>query len=283
MDDDAYCAVGCPPDKLCPATAPHIGCAIGTARPHNSNTPFCCEVDANDVFLSTVKKIEEYGNQPNIRQLNQGSLEFRTKLHLLIRNIHTPPQGPSLFRPGEDALVFPPDVVDIQGFTPGMIDDLIKTVHNMVPDSGFEVHLQVADIRRQPRSWRANPANEFVVFPTPLPQLPQDALLLAANLEIWTSQATGFRVVSLMLNALAEPHPMPTADTSLRVDHHFAQKIKRRHVEQIKAAMRATRFVGTMALNTLRNPFEQNVALGQFLVAPGKTLRLTPQLLEIII
>lgn len=74
---------------------------------------------------------------------------------------------------------------------------------------------------------------------------------------------------------------MPTVDTSLRVDHHFAEKIKRRHVEQIKAAMRASRFVGTMALDSLRNPFQQSVALGQFVVAPGKTLGLTPQMFEI--
>lgn len=51
----------------------------------------------------------------------------------------------------------------------------------------------------------------------------------------------------------------------------------------IGAAMRATRFVGRIVLNSLPNPFEENVELGQFEVAPGKGVRLTAHLLEITI
>lgn len=101
-------------------------------------------------------------------------------------------------------------------------------------------------------------------------RLPPNTLNLAAVLEIWASHATGFRVVSLILNVFADPNPMPTTNIRIRVENQSESKIKRRHVSEINAAMRATRFVGTLTLDSLRNPFEANVQLGHFEVAPGK-------------
>lgn len=182
MDDAADCAVGCPPNKTCPVASPNLGCVIGTSRPHNPGTPRYCEIDGNDVYISTERDMEAYGNQRHIVQQNQGTLELRQALYVLVQAIDIP-QGPSMLRSDDEALSFPRLPYAIQGLTTNMIDDLVRLLHNMVPDSGFEVELQIADIERQPRSWHANPRNCFAVHPTHAQRLPQNALNLAANLE----------------------------------------------------------------------------------------------------
>lgn len=155
MDDAAYCAVGCPPNKTCPVADPNLGWVIGISRLHNPGTPRCCELDGNDgAFISTVRDIEEYGNQPHIVQHNPGTVGFRTAFYILVRAMDTS-QGPWLLRIGEETLGFPPDVIDIQGFTINIIDDWsdCRTTSCLI-DSGFEIELQIADIERQPWSWR---------------------------------------------------------------------------------------------------------------------------------
>ena len=112
MNDDAYCAVGCPPEKVCPATTPLFGCAIGTARPHNPDTPFCCEVDANTLFLSTMKRIEIYGNKPDSTALNPGTLPFRQRLRKLSRDLDASWLGPSLFSLDDNRLSIEQDVIE---------------------------------------------------------------------------------------------------------------------------------------------------------------------------
>lgn len=130
-----------------------------------------------------MRDIEAYGNQPHIVQQNQGTNGFRQALYILVQTVDVP-QGPSLFRGDEGALSFPPPPYVIQGLTTSLVDDLVRLLHNIVPDSGFEVELKIADIERQPRSSSANPKNCFVIHPTHVQCLPPNALNLAAKLEI---------------------------------------------------------------------------------------------------
>lgn len=75
-DDAAYFAIGCPPNKTCPVADPSLSFVVGTSRPHNLGTPRCCEVDHNDVFISTARDIEAPGNHPEIVQHNVATVGF---------------------------------------------------------------------------------------------------------------------------------------------------------------------------------------------------------------
>lgn len=178
MDDAAYCAVGCPPNKTC-RWPTRISAASSVHRGHTILVRRVA-VKLMAMTFSSRQSATWNGNQPHIVQQNQGTLELRQALYVLVQAIDIP-QGPSLFRSDDGALSFPRPPYAIQGLTTNMIDDLVRLLHNMVPDSEFEVELQIADIERQPRSWRANRRNYFAVHPTHAQRLPHNALNLAPN------------------------------------------------------------------------------------------------------
>lgn len=76
---------------------------------------------------------------------------------------------------------------------------------------------------------------------------------------------------------------MPNADAVLRVSNHFASQIKRRRIAEMAAGMRETRFVGRILLITEYDPFEEDVELCEFQVAPGKPIFLAPHVLGMIV
>lgn len=282
MNDAGYCNVGCPANSICPVADPNLGCVIGTTRPHNPGTPRCCQVDANFMFMKTVRDILAHGNDLVISQQNVGTVGIRQALGALLQTIDIP-GGPSFFDDNHRALIIDPDLVDIHDLTESHIDDLVQILQKMVPQSGFQAELPFADIQRQPRVWRENLMNTFVSMPTPTLTLPPKALNIAANLDITATQANGPKLVSLFLNALADPDPMPSANTRIRVAAQLASKINRRNIAQIGAAMQATRFVGTLSLISSRYLLKPEVDIGQFQVSPGKSIRLTLHLLEVTI
>lgn len=282
MNDAAYCDVGCPANNVCPVADPNLGCVIGTARPHHPGTPRCCQIDANTVFLRTVRDILAHGNHPVTSHQNAGTGGVRQALGSLLQTIDIP-AGPSFFPEDHRVLVIEPDLVDLHDLTESHIDDLVQILQKMVPDSGFQAELPIADIQRQPRAWRENHRNIFISMPTPTLTLPPRALNLAANLHITATQANGPKLVSLFLNALADPDPMPSANTRIQVTGRLALRINRRNIAQIGAAMRATRFVGTLTLGSFRYLLAPGVGVGHFQVSPGKSIRLTQHLLEVTI
>ena len=273
-DADSYCRYDCPPNKRCAAADPNFGCLVGTTRPHLPGQQRCCEVADHDYFLDTVRAISAYGNRHVVVQQNAGTAGVRQALENLLHSLDSggAPDNPIY----NGVLEIVPGQLD-----PSMIDNLVRVMQAMVPDSGFSVEMAVADIARQPLVWRENRSNFFRSMSTPLQNLPTNALTLASHLEIWARNVSGFNVVSLVLSALANPHPHHTASVQLRLDQGCDPPINRRNIAQIRASMRATRFIGTLTINSLPNPFAADVQLGQFQVAPGKTMNLTAHLCDL--
>ena len=228
----------------------------------------------NDYFLDTVRAISAYGNRQGVVQQNAGTAGVRQALENLLHNLNS---GGAPDNPIYNGIL---EIIPGQ-LEPSMIDDLVRVMQAMVPDSGFSVEMTVADIARQPLTWRENRLNFFRSMSAPLQDLPSNALTLASHLEIWARNVSGFKVVSLVLNALANPHPHLMAAVQLRLDQGCDPPINRRNIAQIRAAMRATRFIGTLTINSLPNPFAGEVQLGQFQVAIGKNINLTAHLCEL--
>lgn len=88
MDDDAYCAYGCPQGKRCPVADPNLGCVVGTLLPNNPGRPRCCEVDDDQYFIDRVRAILAYGNCPDIVQQNAGISGVRQALGALLDNMN---------------------------------------------------------------------------------------------------------------------------------------------------------------------------------------------------
>lgn len=280
MDDAAYCATDCPQGKRCPVADPDIGCFVGTELPNNPGRPRCCEVDGDDRFLDTVRAILRHGNKHSVVQQNAGTAGFRQAFQDFLdsMNVGGPP---------EDVFI-DNGLLEIESgyLEPSTVDDLVKLMHEMVPDSGFKVKMEFDDIERQPVALRENPRNYFMSEKIYLDyDVPSNALTVAAHLQVYALSISGFRAVSLVIHALANPDPWPTADTDteLRLQLGCDPKISRRHVTQLKNAMRSTRFVGRVAINSHPNPFEDDVQLGQSQVAQGRDINVSAHGLEIII
>lgn len=99
--------------------------------------------------------------------------------------------------------------------------------------------------------------------------------------RIMASKYNGDHGGLALINALANPDPWPTSNIELRMEQGCTTLINRRHIAELRAAMLATRFVGTLYLHSLPSPFEQNVHRGQFQVAPGKDIEIGAHNLEI--
>lgn len=277
MDDAAYCAYGCPDDKLCPVANPDIGCAFGTELLHNPGRPRCCEVDNDYRFLDTVRAILSYGNSPGVAQRNAGTGAFRQALGQFLNSINF---GGS---PGTTFIWH--GLLDLNAgglLEPSMIDDLVQLMHTMVPDSGFKVKMDFADIVRQPVALKEDPRNFFISQEVPLQELPTNALTVAAHLIVRGRDATGAKAISLVLNALANFNPWMNTDTELRLDS-CDPKISPRQVAHLRAAIQSTRIVGKVAITIWSNPFASSVQLGQFEVASGKEMILSENGVEITI
>jgi hypothetical protein len=200
MDDTAYCAYGCPPGKRCPVGDPNLGCLVGAELLHNPGRPRCCEVVDDDYFIDTVRAILAYGNRPEVVQQNAGTAGVRQALQNFLYDMN--------YGGAPDLPIFD-GWLEIQPgqLSPNMIDDLVKLMHKVVPNSGFKVKMDVADIQRQPVTFRENPRNYFVSHDIPFPQLPSNALTIAAHVQVWDRNITGYKAVSLVLNALQNPNP----------------------------------------------------------------------------
>jgi len=276
MNDAAYCAYGCPPGKRCHVADPNFGCVLGDELLTNPRRPRCCEVEDHNAFIDTAFAILEAGNSFNVVQQNAGTAGIRQALGALLVSFGIgghPPQASFYetltIRPGQ--------------FVPRMVDDLVKLLQKMMPDSGFSVDMEIYHIARQPREWRENPNNSFYSMVAPLQNLPSNALTLAATLEVWPRNVTAAKVVSLVLHALANPDPWPTSDVKVRLEHGLTSLINRHHITLLRAAVQTTRFVGRLEISSLPDMCRENVQFGQFQVAPGKDIEVDARTLEITI
>lgn len=276
MNDAAYCAYGCPQGKRCPVADPQLGCVVGTALANNPGRPRCCEVDANDHFIDVVRAILTYGSLGQNVLHYPGTAGIRDALQTLLDNMKL--GGPSVQNGFSDVLTIHPGQL-----VPTTIDELVQLLHKMVPISGFSVDMELSHIERQPRAWRANPVNYFYSTRAPLQNLPPNTLTLAAKLEIWPENVSGSQVVALVLNVLANPDPWPTARVELRLEQGCHPLIRRRHITDLRRAMHTTRFVGRITIDGIHRPFAAHVQPGRFVVAPGKQMLITTDVLEITV
>lgn len=219
------------------------------------------------IFVDRVRAILAYGNHPDIVQQNVGTAGVRQALGDLFDNMKL---GGS---PAHNVIHQRLKIFHGQ-LVPSIVDDLVQLLQKKVPDSGFSVDMTIADIARQPRECRENPRNSFKSMVAPLPNLPSNTLTLAATLELWPRNITGFKAVPLLLNALANPDPWPSSNIELRVEQGCTTPINRRHIADLRVAMLATRFVGTIYLHGLPGPFEQTWSWGSLSLHQGHISRL---------
>lgn len=280
MNDAAYCAYGCPGGKLCALGDPNIGCVVGTELLHNPGRPRCCEVDNDYHFLDTVRAILHHGNTPFVVQRNAGTGACRQALGQLLDSINAGGYPAQTFISNGTL-----DIPTHAQFPTHMIDDMVQLMHMMVPDSGLRVKMEFDDIVRQPLVLREEPRNLFKSHEVPIQQLPNHALTVAARLQVFARGATGAQAVMLVIHALSNPDPStnPATDTELRLEFGCDPKITRRHVTMVRNAMQSTRFVGKVSINSLPNPFQGDVQLGQFQVAAGKDINVSAHGMEITI
>ena len=152
MQPEAFCAVGCPPQKLCPVADNNLGCVIGTERLHNPGQPRCCEVDNADVYINTVRDILAYLNtHPNNTEETAG---FRQALGTMLQSLNIGAGAASMF--SNDTLF-----IDNMSrgaananFTPSQTDDFLKLLEKA--EEMPTVDLYHDDITRQPIARRTD-------------------------------------------------------------------------------------------------------------------------------
>ncbi|CAN0580483.1 unnamed protein product [Ectocarpus sp. 12 AP-2014] len=273
MQPEAFCAVGCPPQKLCPVADDNLGCVIGTERLHNPGQPRCCEVDNADIYLKTVRDILAYLNAPP--NAPQNTANFRQALGTMLQRLNIGP-GPSMF--SNDILFIDnssnqaPDA----NFTPSQTDDLLKLL--AMSNERTQVELFASDISRQPRERREDKFDFYIEDP---PENVPDLLCRADRMFVFFNNAEAHRMVSLILHVLEGDN---FAECGFFVGAYGAPvtRVSRNLVRNIKRAMHTTTFKGRIRMDG-NNLLEDNVEIGTDVVAAGKTIVTTATTLDVII
>ncbi|AAK14581.1 unnamed protein product [Ectocarpus sp. 4 AP-2014] len=273
MQPEAFCAVGCPPQKLCPVADNNLGCVIGTERLHNPGQPRCCEVDNADIYLKTVRDILAYLNTP--QNDHQNTANFRQALGIMLQRLNIG-AGPSMF--SNDTLFIDnssnqaPDA----NFTPSQTDDLLKLLEKS--NERTQVDLFVHDIVRQPIERREDKFDFYIEDP---PENVPDLLCLADRMFVFFSNAEAHRMVSLVVHVLEGDS---FAESGFYVGAYGApvSRVTRNLIRYIRRAMHTTTFTGSIRLEG-DNLLADNVEIGTDVVAPGKTIVTAARTLDVII
>lgn len=274
MQPEAFCAVGCPPQKLCPVADNDLGCVIGTERLHNPGQPRCCEVDNTDIYLKTVRDILAYLNtHPNN---SQNTANFRQALGTMLQRLNIDP-GPSMF--SNDTLFIDnssnqaPDA----NFTPSQTDDLLKLLENATEMPTVE--LFVNDITRQPIERRDH---MFTFYVTDPPPNVRNLLGLASSVFVFFNNVRAHEMVSLVVHVLEEGSTF--ADSGHFVGSYGAPltPVSRGLVRTIRRSMHTSTFTGSIALDG-SNLLENDVPIGTDVLTPTKRIITTANRLEVVL
>lgn len=244
MQPEAFCAVGCPPQKLCPVADDNFGCVIGTERLHNPGQPRCCEVDNADVYLSTVRDILAYLNtDPNNTEETAG---FRRVLSTMLQRLNVGAGAASMF--SEDTLFI--DNSSRGGpnanFTPSQTDDFLKLLEKA--EEMPTVELYHDDITRQPIARRTHNFL-FYIFDPP-PNAPSNLLGLASHVSVFLHNVNPqpHEMVSLAVHVLGEEVPT-FAECRHYISGSPASPLSRGHYRTIRRAMLTSNFTGAIRLD----------------------------------
>lgn len=270
MQPEAFCAVGCPQQKLCPVADNNLGCVIGTERLHNPGQPRCCEVDNADIYLKTVRDILAYLNtHPNN---TQNTANFRRAFGTMLQRLNIG-AGPSMF--SNDTLFIDnssnqaPDA----NFTPSQTDDFLKLLENA--NEMPTVELFADDITRQPIERRVD---KFYFYVTDPPPNVRNLLGLASNVFVFFNNARAHEMVSLAVHVLEE-------DSLFAESGHFVSgtpltPVSRSLVRTIRRSMHGSTFTGKIRLDG-NNLLQNNVPIGTDVLTPTKRIITTANSLQV--
>ncbi|CAM9777587.1 unnamed protein product [Ectocarpus sp. 8 AP-2014] len=262
MQPEAFCAVGCPPQKLCPVADNNLGCVIGTERLRNPGQPRCCEVDNADIYLKTVRDILAYLNTPpNATQI---TANFRQALGTMLQRLNIGP-GPSMFFNDTLFIDNSSNQAPNANFTPSQTDDLLKLLEKS--NERTPVELFVHDMVRQPIERREDKFEFHIEDP---PENVPDLLCLADRMFVFFNNAEAHRMVSLVIHVLEEDS---FAESGFFVGAYGApvSRVSRGLVRSIRRAMHTTTFKGRIRLHG-NNLLEDNVEIRTDVVAPRKRI-----------
>lgn len=259
------CAAHCPAGKHCFPEDNAQSCVVGSARVDNAGNS-CCVVDQNVMFLKTARDILAHAQAQAV--LNPGTENVRSALTAFVNTMPQLSQNPSMFQGSR--FTFIPWMLDEQ-----QGEDLIQLLERVVPQTGYSVELEMADLRAQPLQRRRKPQNRYACNGVTLNELPHDALSLATNLEIHAmSSMEAYEVIVLVLRALNNPNQdnirrRVTFQTNLPLN----SEMRRTYIRQVKSAMRSSAFRGIIIVSfagDVHTPISANVPRGvQHVPYPG--------------